>query len=287
MPQLPKYDWRGTIIPAAAAFVKSHDTRVTLRQVHYHLVAQGVGGYQNTKGDYQLLSQNLVKVREAGEFPDLWDPSRAIYSARSWSSPEDCLRQAAEDYHVDRAAGQPFMAWIVVEKVALREQLWAGLGHYGFPVLALSGWASVTVRQQVRRWIEGDGRPAVLIYAGDFDPAGTLIDRQFAERVGTFAEFVRVGLNLEQLPGLPVNPYPEEKMAAPLIARFRREHGPALRELGLPDLVQYEVDALDPARLVQLFRDEIERRLDHAAYDAAIAREFDERGLLLTLAESL
>jgi hypothetical protein len=35
-----KYDWRGVVLPAAAEFVKSFSTGVTLRQCFYYLVSR-------------------------------------------------------------------------------------------------------------------------------------------------------------------------------------------------------------------------------------------------------
>jgi hypothetical protein len=39
----------------------------------------------------------------------------------------------------------------------------------------------------------------VLIYAGDFDPSGEDIDRDFIQRTACFDEVVRVALSLEQV----------------------------------------------------------------------------------------
>ena len=137
----------------------------------------------------------------------------------------------------------------------------------------MGGWASQTFREQVRREIVADGRPAVLIYAGDFDPAGVLIGDSFAEKVGVFTEVVRVGLKIEQLAGLPGSPFPLEKRKHSLIPRFEAEYGDGLEALGLPRLVQFELDAMPPDQLRALYQAAIDRFFDKSAYERSLVQE--------------
>lgn len=142
--------------------------------------------------------------------------------------------------------------------------------------MALGGYASQTLADQVREHIEDQVRPAVLIYAGDHDPTGEDVDRDFADRVGVFDKVIRVALDAEQVVeyGLPENPDPEvaAKVARdPRARRFLERHGA---------LVQYEVDALDPDVLRNLYRTAVEDFWDEAAFEAVTAQEDDERDQL-------
>ena len=114
-------------------------------------------------------------------------------------------------YRRDRTEGQESTIYLGVEKAGLSEQLdsWFG-GELGVPIVALGGYASQSLTSAVRRDIATAGRPAVLIYAGDMDPTGEDIDRDFEARVGVFDEVVRVALDVDQVAGyqLPYNPDP-------------------------------------------------------------------------------
>jgi hypothetical protein len=61
---------------ALLAIVEEYDTAVTLRQVHYRLVAEATGGYQNTQNDYKNLSRLTAEARRNGGFPPLLDRTR-------------------------------------------------------------------------------------------------------------------------------------------------------------------------------------------------------------------
>ena len=72
-------------------------------------------------------------------------------------------------------------------------------GTHGLPVMALGGYASQSYVDSVAADVERCGRPALLLYAGDFDPSGEDIDRDFLERSGRFSNVVRVALTPEQV----------------------------------------------------------------------------------------
>jgi hypothetical protein len=67
------------------------------------------------------------------------------------------------------------------------------------PVLALGGYASQSYVASVAGEVERRGRPALLLYAGDFDPSGEDIDRDFLEHTDCFSEVGQVALTSEQV----------------------------------------------------------------------------------------
>ncbi len=64
--------------------------------------------------------------------------------------------------------------------------------RFGIPHVALGGFASQTCATCCRLRATRRDRPAVFIYAGDHDPSGELIDRDFVARVGMFDKVERV-----------------------------------------------------------------------------------------------
>jgi hypothetical protein len=257
-----RYDW-AAIIPAARAIVGSYDTPVTLRQLFYRLVS--VELLPNKLAAYKSLSSTTAELRRQGTFPDLSDRTRSIHVAYHYADPQEALEELAADYRRDRTEGQPWIVCLGVEKNGLVEQLRAWFDDRGLPVLALGGYASQSYVKQVRQYI-GQERPAVLLYAGDFDASGVDIQRDFVERTGCFGQVERVALTWEQVEDYELPPLPG-KATDSRAAAFARKHGD----------VQVELDALPPEVLRQLFEEAAAPFADVSAYGAVLREEENER----------
>ena len=154
-----------------------------------------------------------------------------------------------------------------MEKAGIVEQLTDWFGDLGVPVLALGGYSSQSYVQDVADDVAAQARPAVLLYAGDHDPSGEDIDRDFLLRTGCFAQVERVALSAEQVQAYRLPPQPgksTDSRAAGSVARHGR-------------LVQVELDALAPDDLQALYQQAIGRYWDTAAHQAALERETQER----------
>jgi hypothetical protein len=110
-------------------------------------------------------------------------------------------------------------------------------------------------------------RGAVLLYAGDFDPSGEDIDRDFVERTDCWDKVVRVALTAAQVReySLPINPGKSSDSRA---AGFIYRHG---------SLMQVELDALDPTVMRQLYADAISEFWDESVYAAVVEAERQQR----------
>jgi hypothetical protein len=155
---------------------------------------------------------------------------------------------------------------LAVEKAGLVEQLSAWFGHYGVPIVALGGYASQSLVEEVIRDVDRYHRPAVLLYAGDHDPSGEDIDRDFVERTDVFAEVVRVALTAAQVEEYGLPPM-VGKATDSRAAGFVRTHG---------GLVQVEVDALPPDVLRGLYAAELALWWDDDAGTASLDQERDD-----------
>lgn len=110
-------------------------------------------------------------------------------------------------------------------------------------------------------------RPSVLLYAGDLDPSGEDIDRDFVERVGAFDKIERVAVTVEQIEHFDLPPQlgqTDDPRADGFIARHGR-------------LVQVELEALDPDDLRGLYDDALARYWDPDAFEAVVEVEAAER----------
>lgn len=112
--------------------------------------------------------------------------------------------------------------------------------------------------------MEADDRPAVLVYAGDFDPSGEDILRDFVERTGyCWTEVKRVAVNADQIDEYGLVPQPGKRTDS-RAAGFVARHG---------QLVQVEVEALDPADLRRLYETATFSYWDESTYEAVLERE--------------
>jgi hypothetical protein len=266
------------VLQHARRIVRSYNTPVTLRQLFYRLVADGT--LPNTWSYYARLSNRTAEGRREGTFPELADLTSGIKRNQSFTGLSDATEWLLRVYCRDRTEGQEWTIFLAVEKAGMSAQLSAWFTRpLGIPHVALGGFASQTLCDRVRRDVRYDRRPAVLVYAGDHDPSGEDIDRDFVARTGCWEKVIRVALSRDQVAeyDLPENTDPEvaAKVARdPRAAQFQAEYG---------DLAQYEVDALPPEVLRGLYQEAIDRFWHSDAYDAVMRQERDDRDRLRDL----
>jgi hypothetical protein len=256
------------IITQAAAIVASYDTGVTLRQLFYRLVAAEL--LPNTQTAYKTLSAKTAAARRAGTFPKLIDRTRTIHRDIFFDGVEDAKHWLAGIYRRDRTENQDMSIYVGVEKSGIVAQLEAWFGHLGIPVLALGGYSSQSYVDSVVADVDTQDRPAVLIYAGDFDPSGEDIDRDFLERTGCFEAACRIALNVEQVEQYNLPPLPG-KATDPRAAGFVARHG---------RLVQVELDALPPDTLRDMYAEAIDNYWDMSTFEGVLRQEKTERAQL-------
>jgi len=260
------------VLERARAIVAEYDTAVTLRQLFYRLVA--VELLPNARTAYKTLSSRTAQARREGTFPDLVDNGRDIHEPMTFADPDEAREWLTRVYRRDRTEFMDVSIYIGVEKATMVAQLESWFGERGLPILALSGYASQSYVDEVRIGIwarieayherNGGGiRDTVPLYAGDFDPSGEDIGRDFRARVHLFDKVVKVALTPEQVDayGLP----PALGKATDSRANgFRARHG----RLG-----QVELEALAPDVLRGLYEDALAPFWDVSAFERSRERE--------------
>ena len=257
---MSRLDWT-PILARAADIVDEYSIGVTLRQLFYRLVSEGL--IPNRQSVYIQLSRLSAEARRAGWFPTLIEAGRSIHRYQTWADPEDARNWLRNAYRIDRSRTQPTQVWLGVEKAGLVEVLLQAFGDLGLPIIALSGYSSQTYVDDIVGEVTDDGRPAMLVYAGDFDPSGTDILDDFISRTGCWADVDHIGLTHDQVldRNLPVMP---GKASDPRAGTFVSQYG---------SLMQVELDALPPDDLTGLYQQAIDKHWDTSAYDAALAQE--------------
>ncbi len=264
------------VVERAAEIADSYATPVTLRQLHYRCVSEQL--IPNTESAYKTLSARTAQARREGWFPTLLDQGREIHGLHSWTSPQIAVRSLASGYRRDRRDGQDELVWLVLEKATLLEQVESWVREYGVPVVALRGYGSQTIIDQVRNEVESDQRFTTALYVGDLDASGEDIERDLEDRTeGCFAETRRLAVLPEQIDEYGLVPAPG-KYTDTRAGRFLERHG---------ELIQVEVEAIDPAVLERLVLDAVEPFIDQEHLGRVLAVEARERQLLRDAADQL
>jgi hypothetical protein len=193
----------------------------------------------------------------------------------SFDSPEQAQAWLQRVYRCDRTEGQGFAVYVAIEKHALGALLGSWFAPLGIPVVALGGYSSQTLTDEVAADVDEDGRDAVLLYATDFDPSGEDIGRDFIERADCFDQVVRVALTLEQVHEFGLPPLPG-KTTDSRASGFVERHG---------ELMQVELDALPPDELRALYEAGLDAYWDVSRYESLLRREEDERRQLVPRGE--
>lgn len=254
----------------ARAFEERFGRPPTLRRLHYELIsdrealAWGGRGYQNERADYSELSKRTAEGRRNGSFPDLSEDGREIYQV-GWFHDADDLREHVRNIaRLDRTEGQDVTIVAAVEKHGSRGFLHDWFNGYGLPVVSLGGYASQTLVDKISRYGADQERPMIILYAGDYDPTGWDIDRDFRKRLNGNVEVRRLALTTEQLERYNLPRDMEAKPGDPRAERFRAEHG---------GLWQTEMDALDPDVLREVFMSAFRELWDEDAYKDVLEEE--------------
>ena len=157
-------------------------------------------------------------------------------------------------YRRDRTEGQVFSIYLAVEKAGIVNQFdqWFGT-PFGIPILALGGYASQSYVNEIVAHVQAQNRPAVLLLAGDHDPSGWDIPRDFEVRTDCWKVVERVVLDPEQV---ELYDLPEAFDAETLEKLERDSRGQAFIER-FGALTQVELDALPVDVLRELFTDRL------------------------------
>jgi hypothetical protein len=157
-----------------------------------------------------------------------------------WDNPAEILDAAYQQWRLDRTEGQPFTLCLGVEKRGIVQQLSAWFGNEtGMPILPLGGYEGVDFENKVVELVRRYERPCVVLYAGDFDPSGEDIVRNFQHQLNALTSLVsvrRVALTSAQVDEYAL-PEMLGKTTDSRANGFTARHG---------RLCQVELDALSP-----------------------------------------
>jgi hypothetical protein len=284
---------------------------LTLRQLYYQFVSRDL--IPNNLRSYKRLGSVINDARMGGmlDWDSIVDRTRNLRGTSHWSNPSSVIHSAASSYRIDKWHDQPTRVELWVEKEAL-----AGVIERTAAALDLDWFACRGYVSQSEQWAAGrrflnyieDGQNVVILHLGDHDPSGIDMTRDIEDRLRTFIytdyahdhltsdmtapelfeqmrdqlrepgepfEVRRIALNMDQVEQYDPPPNPA-KLTDSRASGYVTEYGEE----------SWELDALDPATLDQLIRDEVDHLRIDALYDVAEGNEEDDRDTLRNIADS-
>ncbi|MFF5205729.1 hypothetical protein [Streptosporangium sp. NPDC000396] len=260
------------VVDRAREIVVGYDGDVTLRQVHYRLVAAGL--IPNTLATYRGLSARLTQAWREDRFPGLVDTLPRTQVPRTWPDAGAFLADAPDWFRLDRTRGQEHAVYVAAEKDTLRLMFADWLADFGIPVLMVRGFAGQRSADVVRNRTSTDPRPPVLLYVGDLNCSAADMERDWVTRTGHWAHIERVMLTYAQILAYEL-PAAEGNRDDPRWPRFAARYG-----LNVDDPVQWEVEALDPTELQRLVMAAVHPYVDRAVLAAVLTDEARQRRAL-------
>jgi hypothetical protein len=213
-----------------------------------------------SRNDMQRVYRLLKEAREEGTIPWEWivDETRELERVSTWDNPTEYARCVARSYRRDFWNQQPIRCEVWSEKGTVRGVLAPVLDDYAIGFRVMHGFASATAVYDVAQ--DGDGRPLIVLYVGDYDPSGMFMSEQdLPERLerydGGHIDLRRIALRREQTESLLSFPASDKK-GDKRYKWFVRNFGPRC----------WELDAMDPNDLRACVKREIKKLIEPVAW---------------------
>ena len=255
------------------------DNPQSVRHVFYRLTDPRLAvPVEKTERGYKQVQQRLTSMRKAGGIPYGWiaDATRRGYHVPTYEGAADFLRAVAGQYRAQVWPDTPYHVEVWTESRSIAGVVQDVCRETAVSLYPAGGFSSLSLVYEAAEHIRriADGREVIVLYAGDFDPAGLLIDRDICNKYeahGVALTFRRLAVNAEQIAryNLPTKPRK---------ATDRRR--PDIRET-------VECEALPAAELRRILRQTIEEYVPAQALAAIRAGEESEREYLRIFADQL
>ena len=261
----------------AKRILSEYSEGITIRQLHYRLVSIGmINDLNHYKRVVDAMTgarwDNIVPMeafidRERSMFGETKDDEKDLEDEIDQAKNQ--VRLWMNNYSLNRWTNQDYYIEVWIEKRALQGVFERPCKDNDVGLAPCKGYPSITFLYEAKGRFEdaiNNGKKAVILYFGDYDPSGEDIPRSIKEnlgRMGVDIDVKRIALNPEQikdmaLPGVP-----------PKIGDSRSRNWNGARVV--------ELDAVEPNTLSRMGEDAITSFFDHDHFKELKERESKER----------
>jgi len=257
--------------------VQSYGGNITLRALHYQLVAKGM---VNDIAHYKKVVKAMIDARWRGDvaFDAFLDHERETLGSTDYqetnvkesvTGAKQQIRAWATSYHKNRWENQPIYPEVFIEKKALQGVFETPCKKWDVALNPCKGYPSLTFQYACKRRFDeavDQGKQPIILYFGDYDCSGEDIPRSIGDtfrRMGTDVEVRRIALMEDQVVAWKLPPAPTKTSDS--------------RSANWTGLGQVELDAVEPRKITRLCEDAIEDVFDSDLYDQLLEQEEEEK----------
>jgi hypothetical protein len=280
-----------TTLSTAILEVLAADHPQSVRHVFYRMTDPRLPEpVEKSDKGYRHVQHRVTELRRSGRLPYGWitDATRHGYFVNTFRSPVDFLRRMSGLYRADLWSQADAYVEVWCESRSIAGVIQSTCEDLAVSLYPCGGFSSITLPYEAAQdiHIETDQgrRSAHILYLGDYDPAGVLIDVSLE---------VELRRHLDAKMTMRTGPFPlkfhrlaitEEQIKEHDLPRKPRKAGDK-RSAHILDTV--EVEAMPAHILRDLLRSEIEKYLPEQALHVARVAEESERDFLLTVAANI
>ena len=264
--------------------VLREDHPQSVRHVFYRMTDPRLGEpVEKSDRGYRHVQERCVKLRRYGLIPYNWiaDMSRRGYFVNTYDDASDFLRRMGHLYRADLWRDSDYRCEVWAESRSIASVILSDCQELAVDLFPCGGFSSLSFIHEAAQQHNAsqDTRPLIVLYVGDYDPAGVLIDqsleRELREhlRADIDMDFRRIAINEEQVEQyeLPTKPRKEgDKRSQHLTYTVEAEAMPA-RDLRA--LLRLHVETLLPENALHVAKvaEQSERR--HIAKMAGLLQQ--------------
>lgn len=260
--------------------VLREDNPQSVRHVFYRMTNPRLPEpVEKSERGYRHVQDRLVKLRRSGRVPFNWitDSTRRGHFTPTYRSEAEFLRSVKSLYRADLWQQSEYYCEVWTESRSLAGTIEDLCRELAVSLYPAGGFSSITLAYESAEAINhhAAGKPAVIFYIGDYDPAGVLIDvaleRELREHLDPDIDlhFSRIAITEEQIAqyDLPSKPRKATDLRSPHIRdTVEAEAMPAHI---LRDLLRTNIESLLPERALAVAA--VEEQSARAFFDAMAA----------------
>lgn len=254
--------------------VLAEDHPQSVRHVFYRMTNPRLPEpVEKTDRGYRHVQDRMVKLRRAKRLPFGWitDATRRGYHTPTYRDEADFLRSMAGLYRADLWKQSDFYCEVWTESRSIAGVIEDDCRELAVSLYPAGGFSSITLAYQSAEAINhyADGRPVVIFYIGDYDPAGVLIDvaleRELREHLsaGIDLRFQRIAITPEQIETLDLPTKPRKATDRRALHIRETVEAEAMPAGILRDLLRANIENLLPERALAVAQIEEQSARDY------------------------
>ena len=232
---------------------------------------------------YKLVQYHVTRMRREGLIPYGWitDATRRGFHVPTYDGRSDFLRRVAGAYRANLWQYSPHYVEVWSESRSIAGVIEDDCDELAVSLYPAGGFTSISLAyqaaEQITQATDHGVYPAEIIYVGDYDPAGVLIDKSIERELRKHVD-PDVELNFHRI---AITPEQIEQYDLPTKPRKAKDK----RSQHVKETV--EAEAMPAHILRQILRDKVESFLPADALRVAKIAEQSERRSLLELARDV